>query len=205
MGTSNGRSAGPAVRVGLVLAGVVVVVAAVGWLAARSRSDAPSAGLTVQEASTTSTVVAGSERVEGADGSWTMEVGPGWRPTTRAGAERAWLVGPGGTPVVDTVTLSVAPGAVPLAAAVEDVKQRAAAAGRTVADEVETDTAPDGHRLAVVTVADPPGAGPTTRSEIVLHEGPDRLVTVQADVQDDRADEVFLALRPLAASLRFRD
>jgi hypothetical protein len=204
MGTSNGRPAGPAVRAGAILAAVVVVLAAVGWLAARARSDGPSAGLTVEEASTTSTVVAGSERVEAADGSWTMEIGPGWRPTTSPGAERAWLVGPSGTPVVDTVTLSVTPGAVPLAAAVEDVKQRAAAAGRTVADEVRFETAPDGHRLAVVAVADPAGAAPATRSEVVLHEGPDRLVTVEADVQDDRADEVFLAVGPLASSLRFR-
>src|SRR4051794_30678392 len=107
MGTSNGRPAGPAgragaipapgrrgpaVRAGAILAAVVVVLAAVGWLAARARSDGPSAGLTVEEASTTSTVVAGSERVEAADGSWTMEIGPGWRPTTSPGAERAWLV-----------------------------------------------------------------------------------------------------------------
>jgi hypothetical protein len=132
-----------------------------------------------------------------------MEVGPAWRPTTRPGAERAWLVGPAGTPVVDTVTVSATPGAAPLAAAVDAVRERAAAAGRTVVGEVETVTGPDGHTAAVVTLADPPTGGPTTRSEVVLHAGPDRLVTVQADVQDDRADEVFLALRPLTTSLRF--
>jgi hypothetical protein len=205
MGTDSGRSAGLAARVAAVLAALALAVGALAWLAGRGGSEGSSGGLRVEEASTSSTAVAGSERVEAADGSWSMEIGPGWRPTDRPGADRAWLVGPTGAPVVDTVTVTATPGRVPLDAAVAAVQQEAAAAGRTAAGGVETETAPDGHRIAVVTVADPPGEGAATRSEVVLHEGPDRLVRVQADVQDDRADEVFLALRPLAASVRFPD